>query len=160
MADVGHPRLLRFLPIKMYFSKRLCIYRAMDRRKPMTVKKAIGQTKLPRPLFFVCVVAVALSLLLRSVIHEATWLRVQGMVQETRVVADPGIQTNWGGPVTWKAEYRVVYSVAGREYAVWTDSGIRQDGKTLAQLQIPKPPPSCWVRYDPKRPETSFANCH
>jgi hypothetical protein len=74
-------------------------------------------------------------------------------------VVDRGLETKWGGQLTWKAEYRVVYSIAGREYAVWADSGIREDSKAFAQLRIPKPLPSCSVQYDPKRPEVSVANC-
>jgi hypothetical protein len=130
-----------------------------DRRETMTVKEAIRRTKLPRPLLLTCVLAVALSLLLRSAIHEASWPRVQGSVEETRVVANSGIQTNWGGQLTWKVEYRVVYTVAAREYAVWADSGIRDDSKAVAQLKIPAPLPSCWVRYNPKQPEGSVADC-
>jgi hypothetical protein len=132
----------------------------MERRNPTTVKKAISQTKLPRPLFLACILVVALSLLLRSVIHEGNWLRVRGGVQETRIVPVPGVQTNWGGQITWKAEYRVVYSVAGRDYAVWADSGIREDSRDFAELSIPNPLPPCWVRYNPRRPGASVASCH
>ena len=125
----------------------------------MSAKKAIRQTiretRLPRPLFLACVLAVALSLLVRSVMHEAAWPKVRGTVQETRVVADPIGSKR----IMWKAEYRVVYSVAGREYSVWADSGVRDEGKTVVQAEIPKGIPPCWVRYNPRRPEGAVANC-
>jgi hypothetical protein len=123
-----------------------------------SVKKPRSRTTSLRLSLIAFVVAVAIFLW-RSVVHEAYWPRVQGTVQGTRLFADPGIQTNWDGPITWKAEYRVVYSVASREYAVWADSGIRRDNKALVQLSIPNPLPLCSVHYNPKKPEVSVADC-
>jgi hypothetical protein len=75
------------------------------------------------------------------------------------MVADGGFETNWGGQIRWKAEYRVAYSVAGQEYFVWADSGFREESRAFAQLRIPKPLPSCWVQFNPEKPEVSSADC-
>jgi hypothetical protein len=50
------------------------------------------------------------------------WSLVPGTIQDTRIIPDHGLETKWGGELTWKAEYRVDYSVRSRNYAVWTDS--------------------------------------
>jgi hypothetical protein len=87
------------------------------------------------------------------------WLHVQGTIQDTRIVADHALETKWGGQLTWKAEYRIAYSVAGREYAVWADSGIRGESEADVRLALPPSRPSCRVRFNPKRPGVSVAEC-
>jgi hypothetical protein len=72
-----------------------------------------------------CALVFALYVILRHGQREAEWPLVQGTIQGTRIVADHSSETKWGGQMTWKAEYRVTYSVAGREYTEWVDSGIR-----------------------------------
>ena len=86
-------------------------------------------------------------------------LLAQGTIQDVRIVPDKAVETNWGGQLTWKAEYRVVYSVAGREYALWSDSGIRRESEDAVRLALPRPRSSCQVRYNPNRPQESVANC-
>jgi len=90
---------------------------------------------------------------------DMEWAFAQGNVQGTRIVADHALQTKWGGQLTWKAEYRVAYSVAGREYAAWADSGIRGADEASVQLTLPPSHPSCRVQYNPGKPETSVAEC-
>jgi hypothetical protein len=90
---------------------------------------------------------------------DVEWPLVNGTIQETRIVADHALQTKWGGQVTWKAEYKVGYSVTGREYVVWADSGIRGESEDGVRLAMPKSRPSCGVRYNPKKPEASIADC-
>jgi len=87
------------------------------------------------------------------------WRLTPGSIQDTRIVADHGIETKWGGELMWKAEYRVAYSVASREYAVWADSGIRGESEAGVRLALPQSRPSCRVRYNPKKPEASIADC-
>ena len=82
-----------------------------------------------------------------------------GNIQDTRIVADHGLQTKWGGQLTWKAEYKVAYSIAGREYAVWTDSGIRGADEADVRLALPQSRLLCRVQYDPQKPEASIASC-
>src|SRR6267378_4027198 len=69
------------------------------------------------------VVACALIVALFALLHrgpEATkWPLVQGNIQDTRILADHAAETKWGGQLTWKAEYRVVYFAASREHALW-----------------------------------------
>ena len=77
---------------------------------------------------------------------------MQGNIQETRIIADHSAETKWGGPLTWKAEYRVVYFAATREHAT---KRKRADVR-LALLQSH---PSCRVKYNPQRPEESVAHC-
>jgi hypothetical protein len=105
----------------------------------------------------------ALVVFLFALLHQGPeavkWALVQGDIQDTRIVADHAIQTKWGGELTWKAEYRVVYFAASREYALWADSGIRGESEAGVRLALPKSPPSCRVRYNPKRPEQSVAHC-
>lgn len=62
---------------------------------------------------------------------------MQGTIQGTRIIPDKAVETNWGGQLTWKAEYRVTYSVAGREYTVWGDSGIRRESEAAVRLALP-----------------------
>ncbi len=129
------------------------------RSPPPSVKYSRNRTT-PLRLSVVAFVLVVALFLWRSVVHEAYWPRVQGTIQDTRVVPDHVNEaTVRGGQLIWKAEYRVAYSVASREYAVWADSGIREESKTFAQLRIPKPLPSCAVQYDPRKPAVSVAKC-
>ena len=69
----------------------------------------------------------ALVVFLFALLHRGPeavkWPLVQGDIQDTRIVADRAIQTKWGGEPGRKAEYKVAYFVASREYAAWTDSG-------------------------------------
>jgi len=110
---------------------------------------------------------VAALWLLAALLLAVLYRRPQGMslafapgnVQDTRIVADHALQTKWGGQLTWKAEYKVAYSIAGREYAVWTDSGIRGADEADVRLALPQPRPLCRVQYDPQRPEVSIASC-
>lgn len=107
----------------------------------------------------ICVLAALIAVLSRPSRQPAKWLPVQGTIQETRITPDKAVETNWGGQLTWKAEYRVAYSVAGREYTVWGDSGIRRESEAAVRLALPQSRPSCWIRYNTKRPEESVADC-
>ena len=53
----------------------------------------------------------------------------------------------------------VAYSVADREYTVWTDSGIRGETDDDVRTILSSDRPSCRVQYDPGKPETSVADC-
>jgi hypothetical protein len=104
-------------------------------------------------------VVILLAFLRRGPGEAAEWQLVQGNIQDTRIVADHAVETKWGGELTWKAEYKVGYSVASREYVMWADSGIRGESEARVQLALPQSHHSCQVRYHPKRPEESVANC-
>jgi len=106
-----------------------------------------------------CTLVVALLTFLQRGSGEVKWPLVHGTVQDTRIVADRALQTKWGGQITWKAEYKVAYSVAGREYVVWADSGIRDESEDGVRLAMPKSRPSCCVRYNPKKPEAATTDC-
>ena len=101
----------------------------------------------------------ALFLLLQLVPREANRPLTQGTIKDTRIVADHAVETNWGGQLTWTAEYRVIYFVNNREYAVWTNSGIRGESEAGVQLALPKSHPPCRVKYNPKIPAVSVADC-
>ncbi len=109
------------------------------------------------------ITAGALVLVLFAFLHrgsgEARWPLAQGTVRDTRIIADHGIETLWGGELTWRVEYQVAYSFANQEYAVWADSGIRGESEAGVRLALPRSRPSCRVRYDSKRPESSIADC-
>ena len=102
---------------------------------------------------------VALLVFLHRSPQEVEWPLAQGTIQDTRIVANHALQTKWGGQLTWKAEYRVTYSVASREYALWADSGIRGEDEDGVRLVLPKSRPSCRVRYNQRRPEVAVADC-
>jgi hypothetical protein len=87
------------------------------------------------------------------------WLHVQGAVEDTRIVADHALETKRGGQLVWKAEYKIGYSIAGREYEVWADSGIRGENEDEVRLLVSKSRPDCSVQYDPKNPVVSVADC-
>lgn len=107
-----------------------------------------------------CVLVVALvALLHRGTGEPVRWPQVQGVIHDTRIVPDHALETKWGGQVTWKAEYRVAYFVAAREYAVWADSGIRDESEAGVRLRLLQARPSCSVRYNPKSPQESIADC-
>ena len=72
----------------------------------------------------------------------------QGTIQDTRIVPDHALETKSGGHVTWKAEYKVSYSVASREYAVWADSGIRAESEADVAMALGQSRPSCRVQYN------------
>jgi hypothetical protein len=107
----------------------------------------------------VCVFIVALVAFLHRGSRTAEWQLVHGTIQDTRIVADHVLQTKWGGQVTWRAEYKVAYAVATREYSVWADSGIRGDSEADVRLALPKARLACQVRYNPQKPEASVADC-
>jgi hypothetical protein len=110
-------------------------------------------------VLFAIAVGVATLVLLHRDPTRLKWSQVQGTVEDTRIVADHALQTKWGGQLTWKAEYKVAYSIAGREYAVWADSGIRGENEDEIRLLLPKSHPPCRVQYDPHNPMVSIAGC-
>jgi hypothetical protein len=110
-------------------------------------------------LVIASVLVVALFALLHRGSGEMKWSLVPGAIQDTRIIPERGLETKWGGELTWKAEYRVDYSVASRNYAVWADSGIRGESETGIRLALPQSRPPCRVRYNPKKPEESTADC-
>ncbi len=91
--------------------------------------------------------------------NEANWRVVEGTTQGMRVVADHVVETKWGSQLTWRADYKVVYSVANREYNVWADSGIRAATEPEVRMLVPQAPLPCRVQYDPERPNVSKADC-
>src|SRR5579864_5810936 len=99
-----------------------------------------------------CAVVAVLFAVLHRVPREVALPLVQGTIQDTRIVADHALETKWGGQLTWKAEYKVVYSVASHEYAVWADSGIRGESESGVRLVLPQSRPSCRVQYNPQSP--------
>jgi len=105
------------------------------------------------------VLVVALFALLHRGSEEMQWSLVRGTIQDTRIIPERGLETKLGGELTWKAEYRVDYSVAGRNYGAWADSGIRGESETGIRLALPQSRPSCRVRYNPNKPEESIADC-
>lgn len=112
-------------------------------------------------LFTVMCVLVFVSL---ALLHRGTepvkWPLVQGNIQDTRIVIDHAVETKWGGELTWKAEYRIVYFAASRQYTLWADSGIRSESEAGVRLALSQSHPSCRLQYNPKRPEETIANCH
>jgi Protein of unknown function (DUF3592) len=106
-----------------------------------------------------CILVATLFALWHRNAPEVNWPLVQGTVLDIRIVADHALQAQWGGQITWKAEYRVAYSVTSREHAVWADSGIQGETEADVKLVVPQSRPSCRVQYDPKRPEVSVADC-
>jgi hypothetical protein len=111
-------------------------------------------------LFAIAVALVAALLYLLNLgPRHVRWAQVQGTVQDTRVVIDHAFQTKRGSQLTWKAEYKVAYSIAGREYAVWADSGIRGEDEDSVRLLLPRSRPSCRVQYSPRSPMVSVADC-
>jgi hypothetical protein len=99
-----------------------------------------------------------LALLHRSPKHRQ-WSQVQGAIEDTRIVVDHALQTKWGGQLAWKAEYKVGYSIAGREYVVWADSGVRGEDEDGVRLLLPKTRSSCRVQYDLQSPMVSVVDC-
>ena len=84
---------------------------------------------------------------------------VRGTIQDTRIVADHAVETKWGSQLTWRAEYKVAYSVANREYAMWADSGARGESKADVQLALAQAHRTCWVRYHSDEPAVSVVDC-
>src|SRR4029077_14731760 len=95
----------------------------------------------------VFVLMAALLAFLQRRPRSEEWPRVHGTIQDTRIVADHALQTYWGGQVIWRAEYKVAYSVATREYSVLADSGVRGQSEADVRLALPQ------------KPEVSVADC-
>lgn len=129
----------------------------MPRRNQAVTSRA--KYKIGVRIAVACVLVVAGLALLRRDQEAATWPLVREEVKDTRVVADRAVETKWGGELTWKAEYRVVYFVTNREYAQWADSGIRGESKAAVRLALPQSKLSCRVRYNPEKPEEAAADC-
>jgi hypothetical protein len=109
-------------------------------------------------LVFAVIIGVA-ALLHRASLEMTGPLIVKGSIQGTRIVADHAVETRWGGQATWRADYKVAYLVASREYAVWADSGIRGESEAEVRLALPKSLPVCQVRYNSTKPQESIADC-
>ena len=107
----------------------------------------------------VCALILALLAFLHRGPREAERPLAYGTIQDTRIVADDALQTKWGGQVTWRADYKVAYAVATREYLVWADSGIRGQSEDDVRLALPRTRRTCRVRYNPQKPEVSVADC-
>lgn len=105
------------------------------------------------------VLVIALSATLKRLTRRPRWQLAAGRIQDTRIIADHATETGWGGELMWKAEYRVAYTVVGHEYAVWTDSGVRGNSEADVRLALPRFRPPCQVKYNPRRPEESLADC-
>jgi hypothetical protein len=107
----------------------------------------------------VCAFAVALFAFMRRRSQDVEWPEVEGVVQETRIVVDHGLETKWGSELTWKAEYRGEYLVASRKHDTWVDSGIRGESQDGVRLALPHSRLNCSVRYDPENPAASRVDC-
>ena len=107
----------------------------------------------------ICTLIAALFAFWRRGSREAEWPLVHGTIQDTRITADHALQTYWGGQVTWRADYKVAYAVATREYSVWADSSIRGQSEADVRLALPQARLACRVRYNPQKPEVSVADC-
>ena len=107
----------------------------------------------------VFVFIIALFALLSVDLNGRTRQFVSGTIEDTRIVADHVSETKWGSRLTWKAEYKVAYTVASHEYSVWTDSGIRSESEESVHPLLPSRHASCRVQYDAGRPETATADC-
>ena len=106
-----------------------------------------------------CGVLAGLFLFLHQQTTDETWPSVRGTVRDTRIVADHALETKRGGLVIYKAEYKVGYVAGSREFEVWADSGIRRESQADVRMDLPQRPPSCKVRYNPKKPEESTPDC-
>ena len=91
--------------------------------------------------------------------REAKVPVAHAIIQNTRIVADHAAETKWGGQLTWRAEYRLAYSVAGHEFTLWADSGIRGESEAEVQLALAQARQTCSVQYNPQRPEVAVAKC-
>ena len=107
----------------------------------------------------VCAFIIALFALLSVDLKGRNRQFVSGTIEDTRIVADHVSETKWGSRLTWRADYKVAYSVASHEYSVWTDSGIRSESEESVHPLLPSRHASCRVQYDAGRPEAATADC-
>lgn len=107
----------------------------------------------------ICTLIAALFAFWHRGSREAEWPLVHGTIQDTRITADHALQTYGGGQLTWRADYKVAFAVATREYSVWADSGIRGQSEADVRLALPQARLACRVRYNPQKPEVSVADC-
>jgi hypothetical protein len=107
----------------------------------------------------IAILAALAALLRHGTENPATWPLVEGRFQDARIVLDHARETPWGSEQTWKAEYKISYSVADHEYSAWTDSGVRGESEAGVRLELPKSRLSCRVKYNPRKPEESIADC-
>ena len=115
----------------------------------------------------ILLVAAALLALLyfaaRHGINEANWPRVPGSVQEIRAVFEGFGPLRSNPHMSRRAQYKVSYSVEGVEHDTWAASGIRGDSKEVVEAEargsVSAPDFSCFVKYNPVRPEVAVANC-
>jgi hypothetical protein len=92
---------------------------------------------------------------------------VPGAVKESRVVLDywaPAAPRVVGNPhPVWRADFKVAYAAEGQQYESWTYSGIRGETKRFVEIrakqELATPGFSCLVKYNPKQPEVSVADC-
>lgn len=89
---------------------------------------------------------------------KGQWRAVEGSILEQRIAPAHAIETKAGSQMIWEAEYRVGYSVDGRQYSVWSDSGVKGNSEADVRLRMEKVS-SCRVLYKPAQPETSVATC-
>ena len=118
-----------------------------------------------RSIIRIAIAAVALSLtfygILRWMYPSTRWASVKGSLADTRIVSEHWSESKGSPPLLWRAEYKVAYSVAGHEYTVWSDSGIRGEDEDEIRLALSgRHASSCRVQYDVDKPDRSVAECH
>lgn len=102
---------------------------------------------------------VGLYVYLNRLPSEPQWQFAKGTVQGTRIVTDRAVETKWGSEVIYKAEYRVAYSVDGKEYTAWVDAGVSGESEAIVRLNLPQQRRFCRVEYNPIDPKTASAKC-
>jgi hypothetical protein len=87
-----------------------------------------------------------------------SWPSTQGTPSTTRIVEDLFFTRRTTWVFRWyNLECRVEYSVAGKQYALWSSAGGDSDRKRLAENTKTCPVSSFDVHYDPRNPLNAHA---
>ena len=112
------------------------------------------------PLLVLVVAIVLLSVLflwlgIRSdrASDERDWLTTSSDIIDSRVMQDQ-LESVSGVRITYSGEYKLRYSVAGRQYEIWHDAGLTGDSRDEVVLKLAnsRPYEHYTIHYNPKHP--------
>lgn len=107
----------------------------------------------------VLLVGVAAWLLIGG--STKSWLAADCSVVSSRVVRADGPYGLHGAVIVmYRAEYQLRYSVAGKDYLIWTNAGWMDKDRHFVEGKVENLPQQCpaQVRYNPKNPAEAVAS--
>jgi hypothetical protein len=87
-----------------------------------------------------------------------SWQETRCAVVGSRVVRSD-VADSFSAMVMFKGEYELRYTVGGREYSLWVDSGWADTSHQFVETKLESLPEYCAfdIRYNPRKPSQAIA---